>query len=111
MHYDTLSGKNALVTGGIGFVGSHLVHRLSELGANVAVLDDFSVGKASNLMGIKARIVRGDVSRRSSWKLKNIDYLFHFAANQLTRSFRNPLRRPQHQCCWDTASNGIRAQA
>lgn len=45
-----------LVTGGAGFIGSHLVHGLVERGHRVRVLDDFSSGKRANLEGVGTRI-------------------------------------------------------
>lgn len=44
-----MTGRTALVTGGAGFIGSHLVDRLVRDGMNVAIIDDFSTGKRSNL--------------------------------------------------------------
>ena len=41
--------KTALVTGGAGFIGSHLVDRLLSLGFNVVVVDNLSTGKLKNL--------------------------------------------------------------
>jgi UDP-glucose 4-epimerase len=51
-----------LVTGGAGFIGSHVVDALVERGAEVRVLDDLSTGREENLAGVRARIelVRGD---------------------------------------------------
>ena len=43
----------ALVTGGAGFIGSHLVERLVESGEHVTVLDDLSTGRRENLAGLK----------------------------------------------------------
>ena len=66
MGYETKSGKRGnklnwngmtvVVTGGASFIGSHLVERLSELGAGVTVLDDFSSGRMENLRSCKDRI-------------------------------------------------------
>lgn len=47
--FEAYKGASVLVTGGAGFVGSHLTDRLLELGAKVAVLDDLSTGKRENL--------------------------------------------------------------
>ena len=51
-----LNGKRILVTGGAGFIGSHVCERLIQEGAEVVVLDDFSTGKLSNLDKIKNKI-------------------------------------------------------
>ncbi len=52
----------ALVTGGAGFIGSHLVDRLLADGHEVRVLDDFSTGKESNLpVDSRLDVIRGDV--------------------------------------------------
>ena len=49
-----------LVTGGAGFIGSHIVARLREEGHSVRILDNFSSGKKENLAGItgEPRVVR-----------------------------------------------------
>ncbi len=47
-----ISSKRVLVTGGAGFIGSHLVEGLLQLGYEVRVLDDFSTGKRQNLIGL-----------------------------------------------------------
>jgi nucleoside-diphosphate-sugar epimerase len=55
----------ALVTGGAGFIGSHIVDRLLKDGHEVVVLDDFSTGHRSNLADNEAlKIVEGDISQR-----------------------------------------------
>ncbi len=48
--------KKVLVTGGCGFIGSHLVEHLVELGAQVTVLDDLSGGNLNNIENVKDRI-------------------------------------------------------
>lgn len=75
-----------LVTGGAGFIGSHLVERLLALKHSVVVLDDFSTGNASNLSHLlekgDLRLVHGSVIEQSDIKplISEVDYVFHLAA-------------------------------
>ncbi|OGF49773.1 MAG: hypothetical protein A2231_04525 [Candidatus Firestonebacteria bacterium RIFOXYA2_FULL_40_8] len=74
-------GKTAFVTGSNGFVGSFLVERLLQEGAEVRCL----VRKSANLRwlkDLKVELVYGDISDSESYqnKLKNVDYIFHIAA-------------------------------
>jgi UDP-glucose 4-epimerase len=72
-----------LVTGGAGFIGSHLVDRLIAEGSEVTVLDNFDTGKLHNVSGHKnLRIVKGDIRdyaliRRT---VEDVDAVFHEAA-------------------------------
>lgn len=61
-----LKYRNYLVTGGAGFIGSHLVEKLVSLGCRVRVLDDFSTGKEENLKDLADRIevIKGDIRDR-----------------------------------------------
>ena len=73
----------ALVTGGAGFIGSHIVDRLISDGHEVVVLDDFSTGHRSNLTENKAlTIVEGDISNFDTVKqcMQGVDWVFHKAA-------------------------------
>jgi len=73
----------ALVTGGAGFIGSHIVDRLLNDGHEVIVLDDFSTGHRSNLADHeKLTIVEGDISHSETVKqcMQGIDWVFHKAA-------------------------------
>jgi len=76
--------KKALVTGGAGFIGSHLVEALLTSGSRVAVLDNLSSGSLSNLEPVKDRIefYKNDV--RQLEVLTNVaqgcDVIFHLAA-------------------------------
>jgi UDP-glucuronate decarboxylase len=52
-----------LVTGGAGFIGTHLVRRLLSEGHQIVVLDNFSSGLRSNLAGLAVELVEGDVAK------------------------------------------------
>jgi UDP-glucose 4-epimerase len=58
-----LRGERVLVTGGAGFIGSHLVRALLERGAEVRVLDNFATGRRENLAGVAGDIelIEGDL--------------------------------------------------
>jgi len=84
----------ALVTGGAGFIGSHIAEELSRKGYNVRILDNFSTGKKENLEGIKAELIKGDIRDFSTVKkaMKGIDYVFHEGAFvYVTKSIEDPL--------------------
>lgn len=74
----------SLVTGGAGFIGSHLVDALLELGHEVIVLDNFSTGRRDNLDHVKHKIqlIECDLSVPGEWieKFQNNDWVFHLAA-------------------------------
>ena len=73
-----------LVTGGAGFIGSHIVHTLHDQGADVRVLDNFSSGKRENLsdLGSRLEVHEGDVRDRSfvDVAVRDVDVIFHEAA-------------------------------
>lgn len=70
-----------LVTGGCGFIGSHLVDNLINDGHKIIVLDNFSTGKIENL-NKKSDLVVGDICNPETVNrcMKNIDGCFHLAA-------------------------------
>lgn len=76
----------ALVTGGAGFIGSHIAEALCRRGARVVVLDDLSYGSEANLAwrkpGDELEFVRGDIRDRELVKklLPGVDWVFHEAA-------------------------------
>jgi UDP-glucose 4-epimerase len=73
----------ALVTGGAGFIGSHIVDRLLNDGHEVIVLDDFSTGHRSNLSEHeRLTIVEGDISNADTVNqcMQGVDWVFHKAA-------------------------------
>ena len=75
-----------LVTGGAGFIGSHLCERLIREGHTVQVLDNFSTGRASNLSTLldsnNFTLVQGSIldSKTVSRLINESDYVFHLAA-------------------------------
>jgi UDP-glucose 4-epimerase len=73
-----------LVTGGAGFIGSHLVERLASRGEAVTVLDDLSTGSLDNLAGVgdRIRFVRGDVcdTAGAAELVREADAVVHLAA-------------------------------
>ncbi len=80
-------GRTTVVTGGAGFIGSHLVDRLVELGANVIVVDDLSCGLAS-YVNHRATLLKADVVENSAAiaeALRTAHYLFHLAASATSR--------------------------
>jgi len=87
----------ALVTGGAGFIGSHLVDKLLEEGHRVLVLDNFSTGRPQNLDHLKENknlsIKEADVSDLSAIKeyFKDIEWVFHLSAlADIVPSITNP---------------------
>lgn len=77
--------RKCIVTGGAGFIGSHLVERLITDGYDVTVIDNFCTGRRINLEHIKSKslhIVRADISKLSSWLqyFQHVDWVFHLAA-------------------------------
>jgi len=82
----------AFVTGGAGFIGSHVVDRLAQVGANVTIFDNFSTGQerfiSHHAGNSKVRIVRADVldSERLKKEMAGCDFVFHLQANADVRS-------------------------
>ena len=88
-------GTRCLVTGGAGFIGSHVVERLVALGHAVRVVDDLSTGDIENLAGMRDRVefVRGDLCDAAVCRdaVANIDVVFHLAAlASVPRSLADP---------------------
>lgn len=83
--------KNVLVTGGASFIGSHLVDRLVEFGANIRVADNLSSGKLENLSQYidKIEFIEGNLedSNFTQNVMKDIDVVFHLAAEHGGRGY------------------------
>jgi UDP-glucose 4-epimerase len=85
---------NILVTGGAGFIGSHMVERLVSQGHKVIVLDNEATGQRANVPE-RARYVKGDVARYDDLEsvfANGLDAVFHIAGQvSLIRSFTDPI--------------------
>jgi UDP-glucose 4-epimerase len=87
-----------LVTGGAGFIGSHLVDLLIERGCHVTVLDNFRNGKRENLTGAarsgRLKVIEGDITQSSACDAaigKGCDAIFHLACLGVRHSLHNPM--------------------
>lgn len=78
-----------LVTGGAGFIGSHLVRTLLEKGEDIRILDNFSTGKRENLAGLaeqfngkRFQVIEGDLRDRAKVQeaVRDVEVIFHEAA-------------------------------
>lgn len=94
-----------LVTGGAGFIGSHLAAALLQRGDTVRIFDNFSSGSRENLAGMasKIEVIAGDlrVIEQVAQVVKGVDLVFHEAAFvSVPQSIENPAD------CYDTNING-----
>lgn len=88
-----MSYSKILVTGGAGFVGSHIVDRLISEGLEVTVLDNLSSGIIENIANKQVRFIKGDIRDYNLLTdiTKNVDAVFHEAAIiSVTQSIQNP---------------------
>lgn len=71
-----------LITGGAGFIGSHIARTLLQNGKQVRILDNFSSGKRENLQGLDVELIEGDLRDLNAVEkaVKGIDIIFHEAA-------------------------------
>lgn len=97
-----MAARQCLVTGGGGFIGSHLVDHLLQQGWRVRVLDNFCTGKPANLAGVLDRIelIHGSITdeKTATEAVAGCDVVFHLAAlPSVARSVVDPLT--SHQVC------------
>ncbi len=90
--------KKAIVTGGAGFIGSHMVELLLNKGYEVIVIDDLSNGQLDNVELFKDnqnyKFYKIDISREFDDSIfQNVDYVFHLAAlADIIPSIENPIK-------------------
>ncbi len=92
-----------LVTGGAGFIGSHLVRALLERGDQVRVLDNLSTGSKANLAGLDIDFIEGDIrdTKIVQDSIKDVHTIFHLAAFiSVAGSMEDPL------ACYEANLNG-----
>jgi nucleoside-diphosphate-sugar epimerase len=91
---ETSPPTRALVTGGAGFIGHHLVRRLLSDGHDVRVLDNFATGNRERLEGLDVSVVEGDLRsyERAHTAVRGTDIVFHLGAlPSVPRSVQDPL--------------------
>jgi nucleoside-diphosphate-sugar epimerase len=91
-----------LVTGGAGFIGSHLVEHLTGRGDDVVVLDDFSTGRRENLEAVEGdfELIEGTLldPETCARAARGVDYVLHEGAiPSVPRSVKDPLK--SHEAC------------
>lgn len=88
---------NSIVTGGCGFIGSHLVEKLLENNHKVFIIDNFYSGSEKNIANILDNknlvVINGDINNINKMMLpNNIDYIFHLAGlADIVPSIENPM--------------------
>src|SRR5262245_36371978 len=85
-----------LVTGGAGFIGSHVVETLLDRGEQVRVLDNFATGKRAYMVALHGQIevIEGDIRYLNVVQeaVRGVDFVIHLAAlPSVQRSVRTPL--------------------
>jgi UDP-glucose 4-epimerase len=103
---EALQGKRVLVTGGLGFIGSNLAHRLVELGAEVLIVDSLIPEYGGNLFNVadikdRIQINIADVRDRTSmdYLVQGQDYLFNLAGQvSHVDSMRDPFTDLEINC-------------
>ena len=90
---EKINSKNILVTGGAGFIGSHIVNKLIQKGHNVVVIDNLSSGRKENI-NPKAKFYNADVRDKKLSQIfekENPKIVFHLAAQPLVEeAYKNP---------------------
>jgi len=92
-----MSRKRILITGGAGFIGSHLTEDFVKNGYSVKIIDDFSSGSVNNILGLfnykNFKMIRGSITDKEVLRkaTSNVDVIFHLAAQvHVDRSIIEP---------------------
>ena len=90
-----LRGKRVVLTGGAGFIGSHVADRLVAIGAETVVIDDLSVGRRENLSAATAggaHLTVGDIGDKELMEreLEGANVVLHMACDNLRASLSDP---------------------
>jgi UDP-glucose 4-epimerase len=90
-----IKNKKILVTGGAGFIGSHLAERLVKMNSDIIVIDNLQAGREENLKQVwnKIKFIKGDIRDKNLVRkiVKDVTIIFHVAANaSVPNSVENP---------------------
>ncbi|MGK0520343.1 MAG: UDP-glucose 4-epimerase, partial [Planctomycetota bacterium] len=99
-----------LVTGGAGFIGSHVCEKLCREGREVVVLDNLVTGSLDNLSGLDVNIVEGSVAKYADVEkaMSGVNKVVHLAAlPSVARSLERPL--DTHEACVTGTANVLQA--
>jgi UDP-glucose 4-epimerase len=94
----TLEGSTVAVTGGCGFIGSHLIRRLKRAAVRVLAIDSLAYGRRKNLdlsdsgIQLEQLELRSGTYERLRELLRGVDYIFHLAAEKHNQSINSPGR-------------------
>lgn len=95
--------KKILVTGGAGYIGSHVVKQLCDEGYEVVILDNFSLGLHENVDSRVKEVIEGDISNNADLEkafAHNVNAVFHFAAWKAAgESMEDPNKYAQNNIC------------
>ncbi|PHR48542.1 UDP-glucose 4-epimerase GalE [Cycloclasticus sp.] len=97
-----MTAKSILVTGGAGYIGSHVVKLLGERGENIIILDDLSTGFEHSIL--YGKFIQGNTGDKKLvdriLQQHNIDSVLHFAAHTIVpESVENPLKYYENNTC------------